>query len=263
MYNKFLRKNMRAITNEILELLNKGYNDPAKKAFRHIPEITYGNLLERILEDRGMSPLSIVFPELSRVTCSKLLSEIFPEKEPREHWFTFLLSLVSKKQCCNCKKLKLPAEFHKNILKSDGRESACTECRSITRNIAYIDNREKELAQCKKYKKENYTLIKEKDRAYYNTHKKEAFARSAKRRASKLHATPSWTDLKEVTTIYTNCPEGHHVDHIIPLQAEDICGLHVEHNLQYLLAKDNLSKGNRFDCSTYVHIIEYIAPYAS
>lgn len=51
----------------------------------------------------------------------------------------------------------------------------------------------------------------------------------------------------ELNAIYANCPEGHHVDHIIPLSHPAVCGLHVPWNLQYLTEADNLAKGNRFD----------------
>ena len=37
------------------------------------------------------------------------------------------------------------------------------------------------------------------------------------------------------------------VDHIIPIQHELVCGLHVEHNLQIIPLIDNIRKHNKFE----------------
>jgi hypothetical protein len=59
-------------------------------------------------------------------------------------------------------------------------------------------------------------------------------------------ATPKWVNKIEIQNIYGNCPKGYHVDHIVPLKGKFVCGLHVENNLQYLPAIENIAKGNRF-----------------
>jgi 5-methylcytosine-specific restriction endonuclease McrA len=55
---------------------------------------------------------------------------------------------------------------------------------------------------------------------------------------------PLWANLSIIKRIYENA-EGAHVDHIIPLQGELVCGLHVENNLQYLTPEENSRKGNK------------------
>lgn len=52
--------------------------------------------------------------------------------------------------------------------------------------------------------------------------------------------------LLKIRGIYNKCPEGYHVDHEIPLQGKLVCGLHVEDNLQYLTATENMKKGNKY-----------------
>lgn len=54
-----------------------------------------------------------------------------------------------------------------------------------------------------------------------------------------------WADLDRIKQIYKECPKERVVDHIIPLQSDEVCGLHVENNLQYLTVPENQSKGNK------------------
>ena len=68
----------------------------------------------------------------------------------------------------------------------------------------------------------------------------------AKRRAAILQRTPAWADQEKIKEIYSNCPEGYQVDHILPLQGELVSGLHVPENLQYLTKSENSIKNNKF-----------------
>jgi hypothetical protein len=95
------------------------------------------------------------------------------------------------------------------------------------------------------------------DRAYCDNNRYKDVAGKAKRRAKKLNAVPFWLNVAhflEIECMYmyhqifsdimTERP-GWHVDHIEPLQGNNVCGLHVPWNLQVLPAMENLSKGNR------------------
>jgi hypothetical protein len=81
---------------------------------------------------------------------------------------------------------------------------------------------------------------------YYSTHQGRALmnAKTNKRRAYKLKAIPKWANLERIKEIYKKCEKGYHVDHIIPLRGLNVCGLHVENNLQILKARDNIVKSN-------------------
>jgi hypothetical protein len=71
-------------------------------------------------------------------------------------------------------------------------------------------------------------------------------AKTRKYQAAKLKAVPKWADLKAIEGIYEHARSiGAHVDHIVPLQGEIVCGLHCEANLQVIPPLENWSKNNR------------------
>lgn len=92
-----------------------------------------------------------------------------------------------------------------------------------------------------------YAGIVAKNAAYRKTERGSRLhrARETKRRAAKLKATPKFADDATIREIYLNCPPGMHVDHIVPLQGREVCGLHVEWNLQYLPGSENCRKSNK------------------
>jgi 5-methylcytosine-specific restriction endonuclease McrA len=72
-------------------------------------------------------------------------------------------------------------------------------------------------------------------------------------RAKKLNRYPSWVDKEEIKKFYTQAVlmeketgTKYHVDHIIPLNGENVSGLHVPANLQIISGSKNSQKGNKF-----------------
>lgn len=99
-------------------------------------------------------------------------------------------------------------------------------------------------AQSRKYHFEYHDANKERLRAYARNDPGGNAYRSMKRHRAMV--TPAWADLAAIKRIYQECPPGFHVDHIVPIQGKLVCGLHVENNLQYLPAVENLRKGAKW-----------------
>ena len=105
----------------------------------------------------------------------------------------------------------------------------------------YISNPENKL---KRYLKNKETQS-ERWKRWYEKNKSKQLAKSNMEKAARLQRIPSWANLDAIKEFYLNRPEGYHVDHIVPLRGKEVSGLHVLENLQYLLAKENLSKSNK------------------
>ena len=77
-------------------------------------------------------------------------------------------------------------------------------------------------------------------------------ARNTLRKKRVKQATPDWVSRKDLGEVYEQAYRlelqtglKHHVDHIIPLVHDSVCGLHVPWNIQPIPALDNLKKGNK------------------
>ena len=133
--------------------------------------------------------------------------------------------------------------------------------RSVQSGMCRLCDKEDQAA----YRKQNKEKVLATDRARYNAtkegkrdkmreqykqtyqrHKASFIAAVRIRRGSMAHRTPAWSQKEEIRVFYANCPHGHEVDHIIPLQGKLVSGLHVIENLQYLPMAENRSKGNRY-----------------
>ncbi len=146
----------------------------------------------------------------SSVTTSKLVRYLWPDKPTGNGKICgWLLSKYGYKLCSSCQLVKELEFFSKNKSKNLGYNTHCKEC--------FLEN------------------TRDYQREYQRT-----------RKALKLDRVPSWADLDKIKQIYAECPEGYHVDHIVPLQGILVSGLHVENNLQYLTAEENIKKSNTF-----------------
>jgi hypothetical protein len=188
-------------------------------------------------------------------------------------WLNHEPVVDGKKQCSHCGDWKSTEEFHKNNNRISGRVSACKDCYSLyyeankepikarvtlyrianpekkkerDRNY-YIANKEHKIRSAKEWDQNNAEKRKEITNNYSKRNQKKKNARTARYRAAKIQATPKWLtqqQIDEMARIYTNCPPGFDVDHIIPLRGKGVRGLHVPWNLQYLSHLDNMRKSN-------------------
>lgn len=126
------------------------------------------------------------------------------------------------------------------------------------RRAKHYQNRKDHIkARVLKYKKENYEKVLEAKRRhsaeYGKLYRKEQShklaAKNALRYAKKKQRTPVWLSkdqIKQIEAVYLSCPDGFHVDHIVPLHGATVSGLHVPWNLQHLPASDNIRKSNNY-----------------
>jgi hypothetical protein len=176
--------------------------------------------------------------------------------------------------CTRCKATKELTEFSPNGKNSVS--SRCKPCKSDVLMERYWKDKESFSKKSKQYYAKNKEEIKSNVRSWYRNNRDRALAagkirsklyserfrhklteREARRRFLKNQATPKWltkSQIEEMAQIYKRAKElekldgiKRHVDHIIPLKNDIICGLHVPWNLQILTQSENCSKRNKLE----------------
>ena len=177
---------------------------------------------------------------------------------------------TNSKICTGCKEDKSFSEYTKAKLGKYGLRSKCVSCRAKEAVKHNSTRKEQVSARGKRYrvnKKEQISAQraihtannKERLSAYQKQWRKDnpgkTNARTAKRRAAKLQATPKcltkdhWKQIEAFyieaarLTKVTGTP--HEVDHIIPLQGIDVRGLHVPWNLRIVTRSVNRRKSRK------------------
>ena len=145
---------------------------------------------------------------------------------------------------------------HGHIAERYTSTATCLICNDTRKKKYYQDNKESCIESNRKWQKENKELVAKYSRDWHHKNPEYGLEMSNQRRAAKNLATPSWyegekddiielyQEAKQLTNI-TGIPR--HVDHIIPLRGEKVCGLHCLANLQILTGTENITKSNNFN----------------
>ena len=164
------------------------------------------------------------------------------------------------KYCKYCKCTKDLSEFYKKKTGKFGVKAECKLCSSLYEKIRWGKNKLTYIySDEKKERRRNYYLINKtkvleqsKKWAKENSYKKRICC--AFRRTAILNATPYWANINAINEIYKQASMmskvnnvKYEVDHIIPLQGKNVCGLHNEFNLQILTMTENRIKATKYE----------------
>jgi hypothetical protein len=158
-----------------------------------------------------------------------------------------------EKQCRRCLEMKPLEEFYRQQANPCGRMHECKDCNKTSRAAYRAANREKERQRNRKYHAENPEVVRSRVKRWRKNNPGKERAKAKMREAQQIKACPPWAkkgEIKEQICRHylhaewlesvTGTPM--HVDHIVPLRNDFVCGLHVPANLMVLSAEDNISK---------------------
>lgn len=154
------------------------------------------------------------------------------------------------KRCCTCKCEKDETEFHKN-------KPSCKLCRKEERKRSYEKRKADDYQAILDYNKEwcsqNPEKNKQAKKKWNQLNADKCRIICNKRYSYAKQARPQWSNKFFIEEAYRLAQMRSElfktqweVDHIVPIRGSDVCGLHVETNLQVIPRSLNASKQNRF-----------------
>lgn len=170
------------------------------------------------------------------------------------------------KVCTKCKVEKPLDAFHKNKSAKDGLTFNCKECARKKARLHYAKRNPQERLEIKRaWQETNREHVNSYNASWRKRNPEGHAAQQAERRARKNQATPPWLTKEQrqacvemyrlAKKFKSAFGKTYHVDHIVPLKGENVCGLHVPWNLQLLESSLNLGKSNNLKETNLVLVL--------
>ena len=185
------------------------------------------------------------------------------ERTETARWYT---KSTSEPYCCSCYRKEYVAKNREKALASQRKANTSDKSIQARKDYAQTKEGKKSRSKCdkkrywsdpEKYRARNRTEEqKARLRSHYRRNKAYYTEKSARRsrRLDKASLGGAYKD--DTLRVYSTCPKGYHVDHIIPIKGYDflegkrqqvVSGLHVPWNLQHLKEEENRTKS----CNLY------------
>ena len=117
----------------------------------------------------------------------------------------------------------------------------------------YHNNKEYYQKRAAKYYQKNKEKIKNNSKKYWENNKEYYHRKSILRLVLIKEVTPLWYEKEKINKLYKlrdlmtkTWGVQFHIDHIVPLQHDKVCGLHCLDNLRPMIGTLNIAKSNKF-----------------